>query len=105
MLKGASCDRAFGLPMCVGDVAKDRAETVATFGVSVFEAILAVAEGDSGGTAVGFHRIQLDRFPQAAINRRIGEIITVMEIDQMVRSHRTLLCGVVERAIFSKCLP
>jgi hypothetical protein len=70
--------------------------------VHSFEAILAVAEGDSGGMAVGFYWVQLDRFPQAAINRRVGELITVMEIDQMVRPHRTLLRGVIERGDFLK---
>jgi hypothetical protein len=70
------------------------------FGLGGFEAILALAEGHPGGSEAGFSGVQVGRLPEPAVDGLIGELITIMAMDQMVRPHRTIWRVVVKRSTF-----
>ena len=74
------------------------------FGLGGFETILALADGHPGGPEAGFYEVQVGRLPEPAVDRIISAIITIMEIDQMVSPHITILRGVVKISNFLKML-
>jgi len=71
-------------------------------GLGGFETILALADGHPGGPEAGFYDVQVGRLPEPAVDGVIGELITIMEIDQIVRPHITILRVVVKISNFLK---
>ena len=72
------------------------------FGLGGFEAILALADGHPGGPEAGFDGVQVGRLPETAVDGIIGELIAIMEIDQIVRPDITILRVVVKIRNFLK---
>ena len=61
-----------------------------------------MADGHPGGPEAGFYDVQVGRLPEPAVDGVIGELITIMEIDQIVRPHITILRVVVKISNFLK---
>ena len=61
-----------------------------------FEIILAWADADTRCEQPGFDSVEIGGLPESEINRVIGEIVTIMQVDQIVCPDITLLGGIVK---------
>ena len=73
------------------------------FRVAVFETVLALANAHPGSREPCFDGVQISRLPKTEVDGIIGDIITVMEVDQIVSPDITLLGRIVKIGAFHLC--